>query len=367
MKILQISSFKGNIGDNMSHIGLNYLLNDLKIVHTISKLEIRKTYENYNNSDKIKLNSDLSSKISEEFDVLVIGGGSFLEYRDTQSQFRIDFTPGFMKNLTSKLLFTSIGFAPRHKNTKNSVDALQNLVKLHNNCDVCVRNDGSWHWAQKNINDLNKFHPVIDNALFININDFMPQKYKNEIAINVGYDQLKEQGPKYYKNKISSLSYLVHSLITKTKFKINFIPHTPTDYFAISDIMSKLPDWQLRSRIHISSLVPGDEGAIEAIKQYLASSGIVSMRFHSNIIAAMSEKPHLSIGVLPRVKNLLESLKSEYISTDLSTEKDIDRSLEAFISVLNQKDLTKNKEHLEKLKNQSYKTYMDLLLSEKDI
>ena len=47
MKILNVSSFQGNIGDNASFMGLKSLLTRLKVDITIDKLEIRRFYQNY--------------------------------------------------------------------------------------------------------------------------------------------------------------------------------------------------------------------------------------------------------------------------------------------------------------------------------
>lgn len=52
MKILHIASFVGNVGDNMSHIGLRRVLDDMFKNYQIDILEIRKFYMNYAGADK---------------------------------------------------------------------------------------------------------------------------------------------------------------------------------------------------------------------------------------------------------------------------------------------------------------------------
>lgn len=52
MNILHIASFSGNIGDNISHIGFENILSQLHINLDITRLEIRKFYNNYNLGDK---------------------------------------------------------------------------------------------------------------------------------------------------------------------------------------------------------------------------------------------------------------------------------------------------------------------------
>lgn len=53
MKILHLASHTGNIGDNISHIGLHNILNQiLGNDYTMDNLEIRKSYNIYKNEFK---------------------------------------------------------------------------------------------------------------------------------------------------------------------------------------------------------------------------------------------------------------------------------------------------------------------------
>ena len=75
IRILQLASFSGNIGDNISHIGFKNLLNQLHLDLDITRLEIRKFYNNYNLSDKRFFNQELISEINS-YDGCIIGGGA---------------------------------------------------------------------------------------------------------------------------------------------------------------------------------------------------------------------------------------------------------------------------------------------------
>ncbi|WP_301009429.1 hypothetical protein [Helicobacter sp. UBA3407] len=78
IRILHLASFSGNIGDNISHIGFKNLLNQLHLDLDITRLEIRKFYNNYNLSDKRFFNQELISEINS-YDGCIIGGRGLYE------------------------------------------------------------------------------------------------------------------------------------------------------------------------------------------------------------------------------------------------------------------------------------------------
>lgn len=74
MNILHIASFKGNIGDNISHIGLYNLLQKLNIPTNTQKIEMRRFYNNYTHKDKLSFDEKLIETINQ-FNLCIIGGG----------------------------------------------------------------------------------------------------------------------------------------------------------------------------------------------------------------------------------------------------------------------------------------------------
>ena len=55
MKILHIASFRGNIGDNASHLGFYSILDQVIKNYSVERIEMRKFYKNYNGDDKKNL------------------------------------------------------------------------------------------------------------------------------------------------------------------------------------------------------------------------------------------------------------------------------------------------------------------------
>ena len=79
MKILHVASFVGNIGDNASHIGLYSILDVFFSDYDVTALEIRRFYKNYQHADRRQFD-EAFVKYANSFDLLIIGGGGFLDY-----------------------------------------------------------------------------------------------------------------------------------------------------------------------------------------------------------------------------------------------------------------------------------------------
>lgn len=85
-KILHLASHYGNIGDNASHLGLYNIFNEINFIkYEIEKLEIRRFYKNYSLPDKLFFDSDFI-RYANKFDLLIIGGGGFLDFWVENSQ-----------------------------------------------------------------------------------------------------------------------------------------------------------------------------------------------------------------------------------------------------------------------------------------
>ena len=78
MKILHVASFKGNIGDNASHMGFYKILKLHLIDFKVKKIEIRKFYKNYKKSDALSFDDKFVESINN-YDLCIIGGGGFLD------------------------------------------------------------------------------------------------------------------------------------------------------------------------------------------------------------------------------------------------------------------------------------------------
>ena len=325
MKIVQISSFNGNLGDNFSHFGFQQLWsqsgnND----YYIDELEIRRTYLNYNFEDSLSLDVKFSNKLNKETDLLVIGGGCFLEpMEDTQSGFRLDFDPNFFKNLEIPILFSSIGAKPRTAE-KITLPDIQNLLGSRSKTKILLRNDGSFEWFNKAFGENAAVEQVCDSAFFafdeikkIEANNCR----ENYILLNVGQDQLLTLGPQKYSNYLRSLAIILSKLMAERQLNLKCVAHTPYDIQAYAELLDYFDDWVARSKISIVQFDPGIEGLNSLFKSYACASMNITMRFHANILASMLDAPHISIGVLERTKNVMNSIGADYLNLDpLDTE-----------------------------------------------
>src|SRR5690606_42120989 len=79
MKVLHIASFRGNIGDNLSHLGFAKILESLNVIAEIVRVAIRKSYKNYDGVDKCFFDRKFIDTMNR-YDLVVIGGGGFSDF-----------------------------------------------------------------------------------------------------------------------------------------------------------------------------------------------------------------------------------------------------------------------------------------------
>ena len=70
IKILHLASFNGNIGDNASHKGLEYILNKFLKSYKLTKIEMRNFYGTYRLKDKKSFNQDFINLVNK-FDLFI--------------------------------------------------------------------------------------------------------------------------------------------------------------------------------------------------------------------------------------------------------------------------------------------------------
>lgn len=185
IKILHISSFLGNIGDNISNIGLYNILNNLLNDTDITQLEIRKFYNNCHKSDKMYFNIDFISYINS-FDLCIFGGGGFLTYNiDSPTGCTISLAPDLLKNIKIPILFSSLGcnnggiYEQYNPVYKDKFKAFINNILDKDNMTIMIRNDGSIKRLQKDCNfQPHIFTQVLDNGFFYCNDNTPPISYK---------------------------------------------------------------------------------------------------------------------------------------------------------------------------------------------
>ena len=329
MKILHVASFLGNIGDNASHMGFKRILDSFFKQYEINRMEIRKFYKNYMLEDKCEFNQEFID-FANTFDLLVIGGGGFLDYwvQDSVTGTTIDIDPGLLRNLSTPMLICSIGCNPHRDVPEGNITkfrAFLDEVCTHPKIKIALRNDGSVNSFKKEIGThyLEHMEEILDNGYFYEpVESPFLITNRRYAAVNITNDQLAMKSSlrgnidtkSYYDQLAKSLTHLM----TQEKLNVVLIPHIHSDLKAISELLSNMDDFLIRQFITIAPCIQYDEGAHLLFSIYQNSSLVLGMRYHANVCNMAMIKPIVGLAALDRVQYAYESLglKDRYVTID---------------------------------------------------
>ncbi|WP_404423345.1 polysaccharide pyruvyl transferase family protein [Thalassospira australica] len=361
MKILHVASFSGNIGDNASHKGLYHLLNKFFKNYTVKQLEMRNFYQNYQGPSKKHFDEDFVS-YANDFDLVIIGGGGFLDYwvPNSASGTTIDIQPKLIHKLKCPTLITSVGCAPHKTIPDGNIDKFRHFLDAaleNSKILIAVRNDGSVDSIRRDIGSqyLEHIPEVADHGFFFKIKEriitYTPNKY---IAINISEDQLAMES--LHRGNIDS--HVFYDEISKTckyicenlGLSVVFVPHIYTDLNAISSILSRLSDHLIREKISVAPCIQGRRSVDHIFGIYKHSKMVIATRLHANICSLAMNIPVLGVAVLDRVKYVYDSLNlsskcvipSENFSQELNDELNFHNNQNLIAYNFDQLSLKKN-------------------------
>lgn len=322
-RILHLASFMGNIGDNASHLGLNNILNTIfDSFPKIKRLEIRRFYKNYQLPDKLFFDDNFVN-MTNNYDLIIIGGGGFLDYwiENSKTGTTLDISENIFLKIKTPILISSVGSHPHQDIPDGNIEKFEkflNLILNKDNVSLALRNDGS----KVVINNLfgtkyNELIPeVLDNAFF-----FKPESIgflisdKKYILLNIAMDQVQMKnmvvGTVNYNFYLFELLKFIKKVIAESDLNIVFAPHIFSDYLAIQELLSGLNNFHIRKRIIISPYVQGDFGCNLIFNLYRKAEFIIGMRFHANVCSMAMEKKSLGLAALDRVAYLYENMGNE--------------------------------------------------------
>ena len=348
MKVLHVASFMGNIGDNASHKGLMNLLGGILPDASITRLEIRKFYKNYDRPDKMVFDDDFV-RLANQYELLIIGGGGFLDYwvPESESGTTIDMDPRLVSKISVPTWITSVGCVPCRPvpdgnllKFKRFMDALLSNQKVK----VAVRNDGSIENLrnQFGLDFANRIPEIMDHGFFYKTND-RPSLLANGryVAINLTEDQTGIFLQKSSMDRINSyhhhLARICQYIVHEQKMKIVFIPHIYSDVSAIAKMLAYLPDPILREWVSVAPCVQGDDGADLLLSIYRDSSLVLATRLHANICNLAMGKPVIGLAALDRVRRVHASIGSRSV---LAIDENLSSDFEsAYIALIDQPSL----------------------------
>lgn len=328
MNILHLASFRGNIGDNASHQGLVEILGPFFGSYNVTRLEIRKFYNNYTDHDKGRFDQDFVSH-ANKFDLFIVGGGGFLDCCIPGSPTGATFAlpPELVGKLTVPTLLTSIGAAPRETIPEGNLAKFRNFIdrSLENPfIRIAVRNDGSASFLRENLGSsyLEVIPEILDNGFFYQSTELSDLPVgPGFAAINIASDQIRTARtsnrliafPDYYTELRKALGCILdHGL------DLVLIPHIHSDLQEISAVLATLGDSIVRDRVTVAPCIQGDAGAKYLFSLYQKSRLVIGTRFHANVCSLAMGRPTIGLAALDRVRYMFGHVGMDNRCIDLN-------------------------------------------------
>ena len=333
LNILHLASFVGNIGDNVNHLGFRNWFQQLipnKEVTWI-ELEIREFYW------KNKKWDDTIVDYFNEFDLVIIGGGNYLELwvEDSPTGTSIGLSIEQFKSIKTPIFFNALGF-DIHQGVYNDNDykAKQLLDYLSNESNrmVTLRNDG----AIDNLitlygHEYSKSIPMCpDGGFYVNFDNLnIPSstitKSSEEfnLVINLACDMelvrfknFPNQSSEFYLQEISSS--LTEVIKQFNNIKLVFVIHMYSDLWSTYQVLKNLPDNVRRKNIKVCSYEKASISVNEIINTYKHADLVLASRFHSNVLALALGKKVIPLVNYPQISNLYKDLELSDLAFDVT-------------------------------------------------
>lgn len=322
LKILQLASFEGNIGDNANHIGTRRMLKEnLEYDLTFTNLEIREFYWKKRQFD------DSFVKLANQHDLVMIGGGNYFELwvPNSHTGTSININSNILKEIRTPVLFYSLG-----------CDAGQgvpeeNLLRFRGFLDyvlesprffVTVRNDGSHGTVERYLGNTysSKIYRVPDGGFFTTVRDYyhpeLPADSRHTLAINLAGDMLdvrfnngtNSQKISYERFLESFGGFLNTSFNAIPNLHVVFIPHIFRDLNIISDVLGKTDDIYRRKQITVAPYLHGCGAQEYIFDLYKKCDLVLGTRFHANVCPIGLNTPTIGLVNYPQIQLLYEEL-----------------------------------------------------------
>lgn len=320
MRILHLASHTGNIGDNASHIGFRKILSSLvKDSIEIVPLEMRRFYTSYSLPDKLYFDQAFAS-LANTFDLLVIGGGGFLDFwvAGSITGTTLDIPEQVLQQIKTPVFITSMGCIPHKDVPEGNVEKFRRFLDVLLNRGktfIAVRNDGSSEVLRDVVGRtyFEQIPEVLDHGFFYQ-NDgshYLPCR-EPYIVINTTNDQVKMLNRRTGRTDesmfVQQMQHVIAYIIDQTDLSIVFAPHIYVDYNAINLLVDKIDNFHLRSRIIVTPHVQGDYGCNQIFSAYKNSELALGMRFHANVCSFALGIPSVGIAVLDRISSVYEKM-----------------------------------------------------------
>lgn len=317
VKLLHLASFTGNVGDNANHKGFRpwfeRLLNRPVSWH---ELEIREFYWKERTFDGEFVN------FVNQFDILIIGGGNYLELwvADSHTGTSIDITPEHFSNIETPVFFNALGVDAGQGVTDLSLSRFKSFINVLLSSEqylVTVRNDGASQTLAKYVSAgvADKVAVLPDGGFFAEFErgDAYFESGNTVLGINLACDMEsirfgtsgRSDG---YAKFCKEMARSIEAILAENEVTAVIFPHIYSDFRIITDVIYRLSDRVRRTKVAVAPYAVGPSGAERIFGGYMQCDVIMGMRFHANVCPIGMGKPTIGLNSYPQIKFLYEEL-----------------------------------------------------------
>jgi polysaccharide pyruvyl transferase WcaK-like protein len=321
IKVLQLASFSGNIGDNANITGTRKLLRrNLDFELDFTNLEIRESFWG-----NLKFDESFADYVNT-FDLFIFGGGNFFELwvDKSSNNTSVDIDLPIMEKIKTPTVFYSLGMDPGMGVSDKGINKFKrwlDYVISEDRFVLSLRNDGSMKTAETYLGDLYKshFHFVPDGGFFTDIEaDYYPGYVEGQVNIgmNLAGDMLDVRFPEHkddyisYSHFLKEMSQYFDELFrSNEKVQLIVFPHIYKDLNIASDLLHNIKDKHSRNRITVAPYLHGFAAQDYIFGQYSKCDLILGNRFHSNVCAIGLKVPTVGLINYRQIEDLYEELE----------------------------------------------------------
>ncbi len=307
LKVLHIGSHFGNIGDNASHAVIRKAI--LRRVRAeFESLEIRRFYAN---ARELAFD-DAFAEHANRFDLVLIGGGNFLEpvHRHSSNGTTIDLGREVLSRLRVPVALNAVSFDPGKGEDEEILErfrAWAGMVAQNPQVHINLRDDGSLEDFTRLVGSPESFGfgLVPDPGLFYRPPGPFPFSERPYVAVNLAGDlaAIRYPTPGSREALFGALRDLMAGLPEEVALVL--VPHVTMDVAIMGDFLRDSSDWASRKRILMAPLLQGYDDFWKPFEIYGKASGILANRFHSMICNLQYDLP---LGVLANYPKMTKTL-----------------------------------------------------------
>jgi polysaccharide pyruvyl transferase WcaK-like protein len=327
IRVLQVASFSGNIGDNANHRGFRRWFEGLIGAPVAwSEFETREVYRKQRAFDLA------FAAEANRHDLLVVGGGNYFELwvDSSPTGTSVSITDEALAALTVPVFFNALGVDAGQGVPVQSLGRFRRFLGYLLGSDrflVSVRNDGSWSTLSAHAGDLaiGSVLRLPDGGFFAGYGGATVRKPPTDapvIGINLAGDMSASRFPGGEMNTCDMFidefaRFIIDADRLYPAARYVFFPHIFRDLKMYSDLLERLPDTIVREKCRVAPYDAGDAAADEVFSAYRTCSVILGMRFHANVVAIGSGVPTVGLVCYDQIRLLYDEFGRPDLTVDV--------------------------------------------------